>query len=165
MNTRTRLRLTALVFGLSLFGAFALAQPKAAPAKPAAATPKQASDAPCCEACGKGECPMKAGGECPMHGGAGECPMHGGAGECPMHAGAKAGGCKCPLMGVGAIASTKVENTKQGASLVFTAKNAADTQKVQALLQEVAKHIAEDGGCCAMKHGAGPGPHGPAHAH
>lgn len=143
MNTRTRLGLSAVLIGLSAFGAFALAQPKPAPAKSAAAAPAATDAAACCGgAHEKGQCPLHAKAE---------------GGQCPMQARAKAGG-GCPLAHVSELADVKIETSKQGASIVLTAKSPADVQKVQELAQKVGKRVGEGGSCC-MGHG------GPDHQH
>jgi hypothetical protein len=69
--------------------------------------------------------------------------------------GAVCEGCakRCPMHALSELADAKVDNTKAGATVTFTAKKAEDAQKVQELAQKLAK--VTGGSCCGGGGGGG----------
>lgn len=61
----------------------------------------------------------------------------------------------CPMHELSDLADGKVENTKQGATLTFTAKKPEDAQKVQALVQKLSEHRGDCKGQACMRGGKG----------
>jgi hypothetical protein len=68
-------------------------------------------------------------------------------------------GMDCPMNSLATLADVKLEKTKTGASLQFTAKDVTKVSEVQALVEKMSEHM-KNGGCPMMK-----GKGGPEHAH
>jgi hypothetical protein len=105
---------------------------KAAPAPASTkAAPAPAPTTPAAPA--KEGCPCKECSKCEAHSGMGT----GGMMDCPMKG---EPGC-CPMGEAATLADIKVENMKNGASILFVAKDPANVQKVQQLARDFAAHI------------------------
>lgn len=99
----------------------------------------------------------------PKPGAPGKAPATGmacDAGTCGGHG--KHGDMHCPMTDLAGLVDVKVEKTKTGATLQFTAKDPSKTAEVQAMADKLAEHM-KAGGCPMEKSGHGMMMHGHQH--
>jgi hypothetical protein len=117
--------------------------PAAAPTCPAGATncPKAGTTAPARgEGAGDHRHGPMMGGPKKQHGMHGDCMQGDGMhGDCMHGKGMDSG--ECPMMGLAGTAQLRVENTKDGVLLRWSAKDPSKVQEVQRLAAELAKHF------------------------